>query len=77
MDGDWLELEVADDGKGFDCSLDDGAVARDARASKGGNGIPSMQKRAQEIGGRFEITSTEGKGTAAILRVSIQKQPAK
>ena len=77
MDGDWLELEVADDGKGFDCSRDDEDVARGATASKGGNGIPSMRKRAREIGGRFEITSTEGQGTAAILRVSIQKQPPK
>jgi signal transduction histidine kinase len=77
MEGDWLELEVADDGKGFDCSRDGEAGDRAARAAKGGNGIPSMRKRAEDIGGRFEITSTEGKGTAAILRVSIQKQPAK
>src|SRR5262249_32377724 len=73
MDGDWLELEVADDGKGFDCTRyvqNDISAPSDAR---GGNGIPSMRKRAGEMGGGFDILSTLGSGTTTRLRVFVQK----
>src|SRR5262249_35973836 len=46
MDRDWLVLEVTDDGKGFDCTqaVEAGVFARSD--TRGGNGIPSMRKRA-------------------------------
>ncbi|HWX40284.1 MAG TPA: two-component regulator propeller domain-containing protein [Blastocatellia bacterium] len=75
-DGDWLTLEVTDNGKGFD-----GMAACDttaaAPAPRGGNGIPNMRKRAHEMGGQFEIASGNGKGTTATLRVLVahQQQP--
>jgi signal transduction histidine kinase len=76
MEGDWLALEVADDGKGFDCTQDGEAGPPAASGGRGGNGIPSMRRRAGEMGGRFEITSTGGKGTTTRLRVFVPKQPA-
>jgi PAS domain S-box-containing protein len=69
--GDWLALDVADDGNGF--ASTEPLEAGVPPASRGGNGIPSMRKRAEEIGGRFDITSTVGKGTTARLRVFLQK----
>jgi PAS domain S-box-containing protein len=74
MDGDWLALEVADDGNGFEFTQPvegDVSAASDAR---GGNGIPSMRKRAGEMGGHFEIMSTVGKGTTTTLRVFVQNR---
>jgi PAS domain S-box-containing protein len=73
MDGDWLELEVTDDGKGFDSTQAVEAGASAASDARGGNGIPSMRKRAGEMGGRFDIMSTVGKGTTTRLRVLVQR----
>ncbi|HKF59616.1 MAG TPA: two-component regulator propeller domain-containing protein [Blastocatellia bacterium] len=73
MDGGWLTLEVSDDGKGFDCSGNSDGPGTPAAAPRGGNGIPSMRKRAQEMGGRFDIVSAAGRGTATSLRVFVQK----
>jgi len=56
----YLVLKVADDGKGFDSS-----------ASANGHGLTSMRKRAQDIGGRLEITSNGGKGTTVSLKVPL------
>jgi ligand-binding sensor domain-containing protein len=51
-----ISLKIADDGKGFDTS----------RISKG-NGMSTMKKRAAELGGRIEIFSVPGRGTAIDL----------
>ncbi len=47
-------IAVEDDGRGF---------APAAAASRGGNGLANMRKRAEEHGGRFEIESAPGKGS--------------
>jgi ligand-binding sensor domain-containing protein/signal transduction histidine kinase len=75
IEGDWLVLKVTDNGKGFDSmlALDDSAPV--ISTARGGNGLPSMRKRAQEIGGRFEIVSGNGEGTTATLRMLISQQP--
>jgi signal transduction histidine kinase len=49
-----VELEVADDGSGFDAGAVDGA---------GGIGLVSMQERAEKVGGTLTIHSAPGKGT--------------
>jgi signal transduction histidine kinase len=46
-------VQVADNGKGFDAAI----------AKTKGDGLNNMQKRATELKGIFEITTTLGKGT--------------
>jgi nitrate/nitrite-specific signal transduction histidine kinase len=57
-----VELEIADDGCGFD---------RDAVADKGGMGLVNMRQRAEELGGSLSILSSPGKGTR--IHVSIPR----
>ena len=76
IEADWLVLRVTDNGKGFDSTLalDDSAPA--ITSARGGNGLPSMRKRAKEMGGQFQIVSRIGEGTTAILRVLVAQQQA-
>jgi len=76
IEGDWLVLKVCDNGKGFDSkvALDDSAPV--ITSARGGNGLPSMRKRAQEMGGEFQIVSCIGEGTTATLRVLVAHQQA-
>ncbi|MFZ1699286.1 MAG: triple tyrosine motif-containing protein [Pyrinomonadaceae bacterium] len=50
-----LKLIIRDDGRGFD--------PEGARIVESGNGLTSMSRRTNEIGGRFEIASTVGHST--------------
>jgi ligand-binding sensor domain-containing protein/signal transduction histidine kinase len=54
------ELEVCDDGMGFEPAPD---------RLGGGFGITGMKERAQKIGGILQIESAPGKGTKVIVRV--------
>jgi signal transduction histidine kinase len=63
VDENSIDLEVADDGRGFDP-----AVVRDA----GGLGLIGMQERADKIEGRLAIHSAPGEGT----RVCVSVQPS-
>jgi len=54
-----LELAVADNGRGFDPARTDGTRY----------GIRGMRERADQIGGRLEITSEPGDGTRVVVRV--------
>lgn len=56
-----VELEVADDGSGFD-------PARAELRSKH-LGLTSMEERARELGGRLQIRSAPGAGTIVALEV--------
>ncbi len=51
-----LEFIIKDNGKGFD-----------AGSVKKGNGLESMQKRAEEIGGKFVLQSSPGQGTTITM----------
>lgn len=53
-----LLLEITDNGRGFDQSIE-----------REGHGLRSMQRRAKELGGTFEINSSRGVET--VIRVSI------
>lgn len=57
---DWIELEVVDDGIGFD-------VQRVWSAP--GLGLTGMRERAEEMGGAIVIESLPGEGTSIIVRV--------
>jgi signal transduction histidine kinase len=48
-----LQVTITDNGKGFD----------QTKPGSGGNGLLNMKKRAEEMGGTFEITSAIGNGT--------------
>lgn len=50
---DGLEIRIADNGRG---------IAADVPEA-GGNGMPNMRRRMEEIGGTFEVSSTPGKGS--------------
>ncbi|MGE5264255.1 MAG: GAF domain-containing protein, partial [Acidobacteriota bacterium] len=60
LSGDGLQLQVADDGIGFDPHNAD---------ESSGLGLRGMRERVQRIGGSVEITSAPGKGT--VVRVLV------
>lgn len=59
-----LSMVIKDDGKGFSAGSNGD---RKWAASRGGNGIENMKKRAAEINGVLEIDSSPEKGTALSL----------
>ncbi len=56
-----LFVTISDNGKGFD----------QVKQGSGGNGLLNMKKRAEEMGGTFEITSAVGKGTKVSFIVNL------
>jgi signal transduction histidine kinase len=69
VENDWLVITVRDDGKGFAVSTNG---IRANGATRGGNGLPNIKRRAANLGGSYEIASETGKGTTAVLRVPLQ-----
>lgn len=68
IDSRMIELDVRDNGSGFENvapSFEDTFTAE----GYSGNGIPSMRKRANEMGGYLEIDSAQGIGTTIKLRM--------
>ncbi len=57
-------LEVEDDGCGF----------HPQKSDQGGMGLRNMQERADQVGGRFKIISSPGKGTKVAVTVSAGKK---
>lgn len=60
-DAEGLELEVEDDGVGFEVA---------AAADRGGLGLASMRERAQALGSQLDIRSQPGAGTTVKVRVA-------
>ena len=54
-----IVLVVRDDGSGFD-----------TESSTEGNGLVSMKRRAENLGGEFRLTSVNGIGTEIVLKVA-------
>ena len=69
VEHDDLVITVKDDGKGFDVPANGNGANG---ATRGGNGLPNMKRRAAHLGGSYEITSETGKGTTVVLRVPLQ-----
>jgi signal transduction histidine kinase len=63
--GTHLNLEVSDDGAGFETG--DGA----ARPASGGNGLDNMRARAAKLGGTLQIESAPGQGTRILLKTPL------
>jgi ligand-binding sensor domain-containing protein/signal transduction histidine kinase len=57
-EGSWLSLQIIDDGVGFDTSIE-----------SEGQGLVSMRRRAQNLGGTLAVESQAAKGTKIKLRV--------
>jgi signal transduction histidine kinase len=66
----WIELRVADDGRGFN-PAQPSAPGRD----RPGLGLMSMRERASLHGGRTVITSAPGAGTTIVTRVPLLTAP--
>lgn len=62
----WIELEVTDDGQGFDTGSGD---------ARGGMGLANMHERAEELGGTLSIHTVPGEGTKTAVRMPIQTGP--
>lgn len=58
-----IELAVRDDGRGFDVSL------LPQRIAEGHIGLQSQRERVESAGGRFDIRSTPGRGTAVEINL--------
>ncbi len=70
-----LSLEIRDDGCGFEPSASD-AESYDWKTSKGGNGLTSMKRRAEDLGGAIKIESKPQKGTMLNLTVPLERNMA-
>ena len=63
--GNELDLEVSDDGKGFDS----------AEPSPGHHGLRSIHERATRLGGTCSLTSAPAQGTCLCVRLPIYHHP--
>jgi signal transduction histidine kinase len=61
-DGERLELEVVDDGRGFD---------PESAVDGGGIGLSSMRERAERLGGSLAIRSVPGQGTTVKVSLNL------
>ena len=59
-----LQVEIEDDGRGFDLSIINSSNGRHY-------GLIGMRERAERLGGRLSLTSSPGKGTQ--VRLSVPK----
>jgi signal transduction histidine kinase/ligand-binding sensor domain-containing protein len=65
VEGDALVMIVRDNGRGFTPPGEGEA----SPATRGGNGLPSLRKRARDIAGTIDIMSAPGQGTTTRLHV--------
>ncbi|HUJ26451.1 MAG TPA: ATP-binding protein [Myxococcales bacterium] len=63
----WIEVTVADDGRGFDAEN-----GKRRAESGGGLGIAGMQERATLAGGQLDIESAKGRGTTVRARFPLR-----
>jgi two-component system, NarL family, sensor kinase len=70
---DTVELEVVDDGRGLSNGIEgaEGSAfdAACSSATRSGTGLRSMRDRATELGGSFEVTPYEPRGTRVVARL--------
>jgi signal transduction histidine kinase len=64
-----LRLSIADDGAGFDVAAYASAPEEGQRQ---GQGLRSIRRRAEAIGGRVDVSSAPGRGTSIVVEVPIR-----
>ena len=69
FEADEFIFKVKDDGRGFDVAQNGSSAA-----SRGGNGLLNMKRRAESLGGSYRIESKVGAGTLSILRVPLKQK---
>lgn len=62
-----LVIQIKDNGKGFEQAENENEYE-----GFGGNGLINMKRRADNLGGKFEINSTLGKGTLITIKVPLK-----
>ncbi len=70
FDEDNVRVSVADDGRGFSPPKE---VSDLSRAGK--LGLVGMKERAELVGGRFELSSSTGRGTQIVVKVASMNKP--
>lgn len=65
-----LIVAVKDNGKGFDA---DEKLNGNSNGF-GGNGLPNMRRRAENLGGKFEIESAKGAGTSVAIKIPLTEK---
>jgi ligand-binding sensor domain-containing protein/signal transduction histidine kinase len=68
INGRWLTISIADNGKGFEPAADG------APAGMGGHGLASMRRRAEALGGSLTIDSHAGSGATVTLKVPVRQK---
>ncbi|HEU4595597.1 MAG TPA: two-component regulator propeller domain-containing protein [Pyrinomonadaceae bacterium] len=69
IEGRRLVVQISDDGRGFDVEATDG----DGHAgSMGGHGLQSIRRRAEKLGGTYDVRSAPGEGTTVTLKVPVK-----
>jgi signal transduction histidine kinase len=63
ISGGQMILKLSDNGKGFDIESQSNGY--------GGNGLVSMRRRAESLGGKLEIVSQQGAGSTITLKVRV------
>lgn len=66
LDHNTLEIQIQDNGKGFDASA----------LEKAGNGLLNMERRMDAAGGSYEVSSTPGAGTVTRIRLPLEAEEA-
>jgi PAS domain S-box-containing protein len=64
-----MAIRFVDDGVGFDEAEARNEREPDWKRFRGGNGLTNMRRRAEDLGGRYEIDSTVGAGTRVTLKI--------
>jgi signal transduction histidine kinase len=80
-----LEMEIADDGSGFDpgavsavadpCDAPVAGLCQAGKVISTGHGLESLRHRAQAMGGGLKIESSPGKGARIIVRMKLGALP--
>ena len=63
-----LSVSVSDDGTGFVVSV----PSANTNSSSIGNGLANMRQRISDLGGVFDLTSSQGRGTRITLHIPMK-----
>lgn len=66
-----VQLEIKDNGRGFDAQPVSPQRGEDKQRGAGGYGLGNMAARARELGGRLDINTAPGQGTSLHLTLPI------
>jgi ligand-binding sensor domain-containing protein/signal transduction histidine kinase len=65
IEKDWLTITISDNGRGFDFER----VLNGEHSGLGGHGLLGLRRRAEALGGTYEVKSTRGVGTTVRLKI--------